>query len=277
MELSRFLSDLLVVIVLFKKKPENAVAFSSLHAAGKLLPLLPTLFVYDNSPDASAPADQQVLYRHDGTNGGVSKAYNEASIVATNKNKKWMLFLDQDTIVDSIIFDKYISSISKNRGSIAFVPKMHDGIGLLSPFRLILGGGKRIQPRKEKFKLNAFRFINSGLLIESAAFVAAGGYEERIPLDFSDIAFGEKLRKITDHFIVIDGSLSLSFSGTDSMTLPLALSRFHFFCTGALNMGEKFGPFYIYFNRALLRATHLGLRYRTLRFLKVFFQHANHG
>jgi glycosyltransferase involved in cell wall biosynthesis len=277
MNLSGFLSDLLVVIVLFKKKPENALAVSSLQAACNLLPLSPALFLYDNSPDPSPPSDLHITYQHSATNGGVSKAYNDAVVVATKNNKKWMLFLDQDTIVDRTIFDKFFNSMSKTCGAVAFVPEMRDRMGAVSPFKLVFGGGKRIHLREGKYTLAGFRFINSGLLIESAAFKAAGGYEESIPLDFSDIAFGEKLRKITDHFILIDGSLSLSFSGTEKMPLSLAVERFHFFCAGALNMGKKFGPFYIYFNRALLRTMHLCFRYKTLQFLKIFFQHAGHG
>ena len=277
MDLSKFLAELLVVIVLFKKKPEQSSAYISIQTAHNILPSFPAIFIYDNSPHSCLLTDSHIIYRHDPENSGVSKAYNEAVVLATKKNKKWMLLLDQDTNVDTIIFQKFLDSTLKYPASVAFVPKMKDEIGLLSPFQFSSGRGKRMEVCKEKYLLENFRFINSGLFIQCSAFLKAGGYEENIPLDFSDIAFGEKLKKITDHFIVIDTTLDNPFSGTTPLKLNEALARFHYFCTGAFNTGKKFGPFYIYFTRAFFRASHLCFKYRSLRFIKIFLQRSVHG
>lgn len=277
MDLSKFLAELLVVIVLFNKKPEQSSAYTSIQTALNILPSFPTIFIYDNSPHPSLLTDSQIIYRHDPQNSGVSKAYNEAIVLATKKNKKWMLLLDQDTNVDTIVFQKFLDSTLEHPATVAFVPKMEDEIGLLSPFQFSSGRGKRIEVHKEKFSLEKFRFINSGLLIQCSAFLRAGGYEENIPLDFSDITFGEKLKKITDHFMVIDTTFHHAFSGTTPLKLNEALARFHYFCTGAFNTGKKFGPFYIYFTRAFFRASHLCFKYRSLRFIKIFLQRSVHG
>ncbi len=277
MALSKFLADLMVVIVLFKNKPEQSSAYISFQAALSSLPFLPTLFIYDNSPDEYLSRDHHYIYYHDPKNSGISRAYNKAVGLATKENKKWMLFLDQDTNVEGIIFEKLLNSINRHPGSCVFVPKIQDEKGLLSPFKYTFGRGKRIVADQEKYSLKDFRFVNSGMLINCDAFTMSGGYDEEIPLDFSDIAFGETLKKITGHFILIKATLSHSFSGNIRQQLPEALIRFHFFCRGAFTMGKKFGPLYLYYIRAFFRAARLSWVYKNPVFLKIFFQRALHG
>lgn len=277
MELSKFLAELLVVIVLFKKKPGESSAYTSIQAALNILPSFPTIFIYDNSPDPCVLTDSRIIYCHDPKNSGVSKAYNEAVVLAAKKNKKWLLLLDQDTNVDVNIFEKFSDFALKHPDSVAFVPRMQDQHGLVSPFQFSCGSGKRMKIHEEKLPLKKYRFINSGLLIQCSAFIAAGGYEADIPLDFSDIAFGENLKKITPHFMVTDTTLQHSFSGTETHSLNEAVTRFYYFYRGAFHMGKKFGPFYLYFTRAFLRALHLGLQYRSFRFIKILVRHNPHG
>jgi hypothetical protein len=207
----------------------------------------------------------------------VSKAYNQASLIAGRKNKKWMLLLDQDTQVEAKVFEKWSVALLTDRVSVAFVPLMRDRKGIVSPFRFSRGQGKRIDIFQKKFSLEKYRFINSGLFIRNDAFVQAGGYDEDIPLDFSDISFGERLRAVTDHFVIIDVSLQHALSGSEKLPLDDALGRFHYFCKGASAIGKKTGRAHIFFLRAFFRASHLCVRYRNSSFLKIFNQSFLHG
>jgi GT2 family glycosyltransferase len=220
-----------------------------------------------------------IIYRHDSTNSGVSKAYNEALKIAVERNKAWMLLLDQDTNIEEGLFTNFNSAIARYPDVVAFVPAMKDEEGSLSPFRFASGRGQRIAVDREVFRLDKFRFINSGLLIRCAAFARAGGYDENIPLDFSDIAFGEKLQRVADHFVVVPISLKHSFSGSKNhrMDIEGAVTRFKFFCKGAINMGRTVGPFYVYVNRAFLRGCRLTYEYKSLRFIKIFIERVIHG
>ena len=267
MELSAFAQQILFVIVLYKRKPERSPAFNALLKLSGV-----TIFVYDNSPASSLINDSRIIYRHAPENPGVSKAYNEGSRFALGSNKKWMILFDQDTACDLKFIQKLQEATLRHAESPAFVPYLKDLKGIVSPFGWSMGKGTRINDTAEKLPLDKFRFANSGLLIRLDAFHAAGGYDESIPLDFSDIAFGEKLRKITDHFIVVNTTLPHSFSGSSPLQGNEVAERFHYFCKGALGMGRAFGNFNLYTIRAFMRAVHLMLIYRKSDFIKIFFQ-----
>src|SRR5688500_13697253 len=111
MDLSDFLSELLIVVVFYKTTPRDAVALSSLNAALRDSSTAPHIFIYDNSPDPSALVHENATYVHDPENGGVSRAYNRASDHASRMNKKWMLLLDQDTSVSITLFSQMIEAL----------------------------------------------------------------------------------------------------------------------------------------------------------------------
>jgi GT2 family glycosyltransferase len=276
MDAPKLLENLLVVIVLFKQKPEQSTAYHSLHDALGNFYSFPEIFIYDNSP-ASSRAEPHITYIHDPANSGVSKAYNQASMVARRKNKKWMMLLDQDTRVEAEVFEKWSGALTTHPEAVAFVPVIKDRKGIISPFRFSRGRGKRTSVFQKKFSLEKYRFINSGLFIRNDAFVQAGGYDEDIPLDFSDISFGERLRAVTDHFVMIDVSLLHALSGSEKLPLSEALGRFHYFCKGASAMGKKTGRAQLFSLRAFFRASHLCVRYRNSSFLKIFNQSFLHG
>jgi GT2 family glycosyltransferase len=270
MEGSNFFNELLVVIVLFRQKPEQSAAYTSLRAILRDFPSIPDIFVYDNSTDP-CPVDHSVVYFHDPENSGVSKAYNIASVYAREKKKKWMLLLDQDTSLKSPFLEVLQESVERHPASMAFVPRLTDVKGWVSPFHFSSGRGTRMSAPDKMLPLKNYRFVNSGLLIRHSAFAAAGGYDEDIPLDFSDIAFGERLRNVTDHFVVIDFSLAHQFTDNEKSPLRTALERFHFFRMGAFAMGKKYGGFPTYYSRAFFRASRLCLRHKNVQFLIQFF------
>jgi glycosyltransferase involved in cell wall biosynthesis len=276
-DLRNFFAELLVVIVLFKRKTRESSAYTSLHTALNISPSFPEIFIYDNSPFSAPIEDSGVIYFHDPKNSGVSKAYNNASVYAGKKNKKWMLFLDQDTSVELSFFEKLQELVVMHPESVALVPHMTDVKGVVSPFYFASGRGKRMKNPAETLPLEKYRFINSGLLIRQSAFVAAGGYDEEIPLDFSDIAFGQRLKKVTDHFRIVDTHLQHQFSDNEIIPVEAALARFNYFRIGAFAMGKNTSGFPVYFILAFMRACHLCFRYKDFRFLTQFFQRPIHG
>lgn len=276
MDLSDFLSELLIVVVFYKTKPRDAVALSSLNAALRDATTAPHIFLYDNGPDPSPLVQENATYIHDPENGGVSRAYNRASDHASHMNKKWMLLLDQDTSVSITLFSQMIEALSRHPLCPAFVPRIIDKKGLLSPFRFKFGRGKRIASIGEIAPLRGYRFINSGLFVRQSAFSAAGGYDERIPLDFSDISFGNRLEKLTDHVVVLDVSLRHSFSDNERIHVEEALARFRHYCAAALLMAKVSGSVFLRFN-VLARGFSLAIRYRDHRFLATSFHHTLYG
>lgn len=274
MTLSDFLDDILFVIVLYKQTPEKSCAYNALQDLSRTNNHSLSLFIYDNSPEASAIHSSTVMYRHDAQNSGVSKAYNEAAVYADKLKKKWLLLLDQDTLPEQNFHLIFFEALKQWPESLAFVPQLSDRKGLISPFRWSLGKGGRIKPRHGILQLRNFRFVNSGLLIDLQAFRKVQGYDEKIPLDFSDIAFGEKLKSIADHFVVTKSTWQHSFSGSIKNQREEACLRFGFFCLGSFRFGQVFGHSNFLFARTLIRAIKLSLRYMSIDFIKTFFKHA---
>lgn len=275
MSIKEFVGDILFVIVLYKKKPEESAAFRSVQKIdGSLTP--DSLFIYDNTCEPVL-TEIAATYRHDPANSGVSRAYNEACRLALNWQKKWLLLFDQDTAFENSFIQDLFLITGQHPRSRVFVPILEDEKGIVSPFRWSYGKGKRIKVVAGKLPLRKFRFANSGLLIGTDSFFEVNGYEESIPLDFSDIAFGEKLCRITDHFIVVNTKLTHSFSGSISLPEGDALERFNHFCNGAFAMGKTFGDGYLYFVRALIRAVNLMILYRNNGFIKIFLQRARNN
>lgn len=277
MDHREFLDDLLVVVVLYRKKPEESIALASLESALRNAAPLPALLVYDNSPQRAESSLNYGHYVHNPQNRGTSYAYNQAALHARMTNKSWMLLLDQDTEVNEDFFKALVRTVGIYRDSAVFAPRVLDSKGLLSPFRFVLGKGKRAPACPEIMPLDRYRFINSGLTVRVAALEAAGGYDERIPLDFGDISFGERLRSrnVTDHFRLVDASLKQEFADNESVPVERALDRFSFFLTGSRVMSEYGGSSVMYAFNSFIRACRLCLRYADFRFLALL-THRNH-
>ncbi len=276
-DLSSFFSRILIVVVLFERKPEESEACTSIHDVAVACDAFPETFIYDNSLHPSRVSSENIAYYHNPLNPGVSAAYNTASTYAESKHKTWMLFLDQDTSVTLNFFEELRAAIDTHSQTMAFVPRLRDQKGVVSPFHFAFGKGWRINIRSSTLSLRSHRFANSGLLIKLSAFQAVGGYDPEIPLDFSDISFGKRLMAFTDHFWVLDTTLSHDFSNNSKMNSEDALLRFHHYCVGASVMSRKSGFLNAYTIQSLLRACHLSVRYKRGRFISAFFHHLLHG
>jgi GT2 family glycosyltransferase len=278
MRLAEFLDDLLVVIVLYRTNSNPSAAYLSVASALNDSSSAPEIFLYDNSPGPLLSSFGRASYIHDQDNPGISRAYNRAALHARSVNKHWMLFLDQDTSVDAILFKEMAEAIESHPQAVAFVARMEDKKGLLSPFIFTFGRGRRIKKLNQCIlPLERYKFINSGLFVKESAFTSVGGYDERIPLDFSDISFGRRLAKVCDYFVVLDVSLKHSFSATEEIPAEHALRRFSHFCTGALTIGKESISIYPYYLAAFLHAVKLSFRHRDFRFFATLFYHVIHG
>src|SRR5690349_9074362 len=124
MELPQFFDELLVVIVLYKRSPAQSAACTTINTILHSLPARPAIFIYDNSPDSTIMQVDSITYRHDPANGGVSKAYNCASVHAQANAKSWLLLLDQDTSITVEFLKSLASAVTAHPESVAFVPRI---------------------------------------------------------------------------------------------------------------------------------------------------------
>lgn len=279
MDLIDYQSDvnaILSVLVLYKTRLEDSKTFISFGNSLKARNLRMDIAVYDNSPTPMA-ADAECItepwtihYLHDKTNPGVSKAYNKGLEIARKLNKKWLLLLDQDTSFPQNAVVEYIKAVQKNPDIHLFAPIVRSRNKIISPCIYFLNKGfalHRVKAGVSHFKRRSL--INSGILISAEAYEKAGGYNEKIRLDFADHFFIEKYKAVYNRFAVIDLKCLQDFSSDQQLTMSSALIRFSFYCEGARNKAVNKLDYFELMLATILRGTKLSLKYMNFRFFRI--------
>lgn len=230
------MDEVLAVLVLYKCNLKDSVTFQSLHASlvnygGKL-----DILVYDNSPVAQTISfeeyeEMKIKYISDISNSGVSKAYNVASEIAKELNKKWLLLLDQDTHFPIYAIACYAHYIKQ--GKYLAAPILLSGRKCISPCYYKWGVGRALQ--EYKTGINTFKnisLLNSGLIIPMHLYIQSGGYNEKIELDFSDHYFINCIRKITVNFCLLEIKCNHLLSMANA-NVNQVLYRFDYYLRGA--------------------------------------------
>jgi rhamnosyltransferase len=271
-DLAHFENSLLVILVIYEIKITDSTTYRSLinsHVENKI-----TLFIYDNSQIEQQVPDSNnfsVMYHHDPRNSGVSRAYNKGFEVAQANNKSHLLLLDQDSSLPTH-WVQYYSKAGKSN-SVITVPITVSGKRIISPFKYWICAGWSMNFIEAGLKnLKDYLTINNGILISTDLFRALGGYDERIKLDFSDFGFLHKAQKMKIQLHVIDMTVSHNLSALQRQKKENVENRFKYYAAGNKIYAEYTGHNVIHFLVGLLRAAKLVARYRSVSFIKIFFQ-----
>jgi GT2 family glycosyltransferase len=218
-------TQIVAVVVLYKRKPERSQTINSLAAVFERDPELfrsIRVLIWDNSPTAVGPSDLPFPcdYKHAGRNVGTSGAYNKAMEFADAQGSPWLLLLDQDTTLSNEFLPRMLEYSyrlldSPEVGTV--VPFIYSHAQLVSP-RLLLSFNRN---RQIPLTLNGICMkkafaVNSTTLVRVAALKEIGGYSEEFWLDLSDVyAFQAMYAK--GRYIYVAGDLVLqhSLSGMD--------------------------------------------------------------
>jgi rhamnosyltransferase len=265
--------NLLIALVIYEMKINDSPSFNSIMKASSQKPA--AFFICDNSK-ISQPIPSTywtIIYHHDPSNPGVSKSYNEAFKTAKQLNKKWLLLADQDTEFPPTIFYDYSNAITCYPQIGIFAPCLFDSQGLVSPFELRWGKGKRLKTVNETVcSFKKFKIINSGMLISLDAFEKAGGYDERFPMDYSDVSFLDRVCKSDPHFVLTPSRCHHHFSATEKVIdLSTELDRFKSFCKAVQLYKKTSASFVSAIWIIVPRALKLSLQMKSLKFLKIVF------
>jgi rhamnosyltransferase len=273
MSIQEWLNETLAILVLYKKPLKASTSFTSLTRSLRTNNASLDLFIYDNSPDSGENfphnLNWKIIYQHDPSNPGISKAYNEGAKKAYQLGKKWLLLLDQDTDFQQDALANYYKAILDDSNQVCFVPRLIDSVGIISPFKFQLGNGLRIKSVSEGvYSFKELQFVNSGLMISVKAFQSVNGYDETFPLDFSDYAFVERLRKNNSSFVMTSVTGNHDFSGSQNSSPEDQLKRFTFFISAAKQFRKSYHPNNWFITiRTWLRAIKLTVRFKSLKFL----------
>jgi rhamnosyltransferase len=271
-----FLAETAIVIVLYKVKLLNTAIFNSLQAACSVFTQHVELIVYDNSPAPSDPGIVEgfnIKYIHDFLNPGISTAYNVAADYAIGLNKTRLLIYDQDTCVNENTILKYADAVYNHKNIKLFAPILLNQFGkVISPskFRLRMG----IAPGKLIPGINYLKDlspVNSGICIDLKLFAMVNGYNQAIPLDYSDYDFIERIQNFISEFVLLDLYFQHNLSASESQTFTSALTRFKFLCIGLRESSKSTCDKNLGFCVGLKRALKLALVHKNLTFIKILF------
>lgn len=275
-------NNILSVIVLYKNNLNDSVSFKTLsYSLSRLnLTFKPLLLVYDNSPYEQKQIVESpiwdIIYISDITNPGVSKAYNYASKIAINNNKEYILLLDQDTYFPYNAYELYLTySMSSIFHEIKlYAPVLVYESILISPFKSFMMHGyhpKRM-PKYGLNYLNNFTPINSGLMINLESFNKIGGYNENLKLDFTDIDFISRFKRVSNLLYIVPFIAKHELSSINKISLKESLLRYEHYIDSILNM--KLNLYRTFFLKiiCLYRGIKLTLKFKSLSF---FFKSFN--
>jgi len=271
------LNSVFAVIVLYKTDLQSSASFNSLLKTAKNEDGVLEILLYNNYPqiilDIAPYKDQNIHISeiNDEANSGVSKAYNIANSIAKSKKKKWLLLLDQDTELPADFFSVFFSERKQTKKDHKlYIPIIQSGNKIVSPANYFLYRGF-LRKEVEEGELNLKRqaIINSGVIINTELFKQAGGYNENVSLDFSDVSFFRKVRKIYSTVFLLNIKCAHSFSGFEYDNYEKNFNRFRIYNTNAIAFSREKGVVkLLLFLQVFIRATHLSLKFKTLSFLQ---------
>ncbi len=211
---------ILAVVVRYKTPLPESETVQGLCAALGADPELASavrVLIWDNSPEplASPALPIPFAYRHTGENLGVSGAYNRAMEMADSLGCRWMLTLDQDTILTAGYLRRMLAlsgEVGPDPSICAVVPFVRSHGELVSPRRL--GRLNRVfqiaREHSGPLEANAYA-INSASLLRVEHLRAIGGYSEEFWLDLSDVYVFQRLHERGKR-IFVAGDLELEHS-----------------------------------------------------------------
>jgi GT2 family glycosyltransferase len=169
------------------------------------------LLIYDNSETPQLSTLDRwkfgsVEYRHDARNNGLAGAYNYALSIARSKGVEWLLLLDQDTVVHSILFSALFAAITSRLPSkvSAIVPKLIQEGKVLSP--QLVGRFRNHQCPLDfsgvhENKVTAF---NSAACLKIKTVVAIGGFPSEYWLDYLDHIVFHRLQSAGGQVLILE-------------------------------------------------------------------------
>jgi rhamnosyltransferase len=262
--------------VLYCESLEDSPTFRSLSPSVRELAAPIPLLVYDNSPapvgrvDAGPYPGWTIRYVHDPSNPGVSRAYQEGARWAAEQSKRWLLFLDQDTSFPRDWLQRYLAAVRRYPEVRLFAPVLRSGERVLSPCRYRLKRGSPLH-RLEfgEQSLARVSLLNSGMWVALEDYLAVGGHDLRVALDFSDHEFIDRFRLRHERFVLIDAECLHDFFGTTQQSTASQLHRFRSYCRGARGASRSLLDRMLTAAVVGARAVLLCYRHRSLGFLGI--------
>lgn len=263
--------DILFVVVLYDCKIKDSKTLVSLENSLKDDQFI-NLFIYDNSPVSQTlpigMGNTHIFYKSDIYNSGVSKAYNEGYSYAVIHGYKWIILLDQDTFITYELLEEYVNVINGNKSIQVVVPRLMNSENVVySPSLQLFYKSFLYKYKPGINKLKFASVLNSGMLLSLNLFAKTGGYNEKIYLDYSDMSFIRKLRKVEKVFYVMNTRVVHEISSNDT-DYKKVLFRFRHYCICTKEFAHESSLLVVFW--CYIRSLKLSLKFKTTSFVREF-------
>lgn len=239
----------LFVIVLYKRKIEDSQTYNSLVAEARKEDCTLNAYIHDNSPEPQNINSNESLnilvYDHDSSNSGVSRAYNNAAKYAKSNKIDWIVIFDQDTTLPPGALVEYKKSLDNSTAEDKiFAPILKDGDKVVSPCRYILHRGFHLNNvPSETVRLKDISFLNSGLVVNAEFLIHVGGFDEEL-FYYSDHDFFYRIPKFLDKVTLIDICLEHSLSSGVNEKSAATINRLKMLKLASARMSKKYGSLF---------------------------------
>lgn len=268
----------LAVVVLYKQDINESISLKTIYQSLAEHNEVMDMVVYDNSPSFSTGiCDFQysknikiVKYIPDEKNSGVSRAYNITNKIAEVLGKKYILLLDQDTSF-SLNFVKELVENIKTGHDLLF-PFLKSSENIISPCKYILGRGGYLPVSQQYSGIHNIRktnFLNSGAVISVSLFSKVGGYNEQIPLYFSDFNFFNRAKRCCNVYYSLNTFCEHFMASDDLSDIDKFLYRYKDYCKGALLCYSSLMGKLLMIINILARSLKLSIRMKNLITMKI--------
>lgn len=261
------------VIVIYKISLHDAASYRTLIKPNDVKEFL----VYDNSPASYLQKEvsnlpEGITYIRDVNNSGLSKAYNLGAALARKKGYKRILLLDQDTVFSPDTWECYQREINYT-GITAPIIVTNKGCNFspadIRGFRLRAA----LNPMPGEISLRSRALANSGCCIPISLFMKAGGYNEKVKLDFADFQFQLRVCNHHSKALLLDCNPAEQDFSNDCRDVKSMLNRFTLYlesarCFDGGSQVQNVKHNYLVFRHMLA----LLIRTRNLRFLSKYLR-----
>lgn len=220
--------SILPVVVIYRCSWQEARSIQSLlkHYSG-------TIFVGDNSPqDFSSPTaslPSNIVYHRATHNPGLPYHYNAAARYAAAHGFTHLLLLDQDTVFPPNSLGQYLQL---SESTVIAAPSLTTNVGAFSPSTIDTWHAMAVKLSPGNHSLFHFAPVNSGLCVRVEDFLAVGGYNEAVKLDFADYQFIRRIRHRSSTFVLLPFTAQQDFSNHQSDAAVL-LPRYQLYLESA--------------------------------------------
>lgn len=216
----------LIVIVLYKTKIENCIAYNSIKNEIKYFPNM-ELLLYNNSIENKIESNNGEYIYNAVSNNMLFGAYNYTYYFAKENDFDWLVLLDQDSNI-SLDYLNEVNKFVNNKMALEIaVPILKANNKILSPFKYNINKGHFLQnfnltKLEDNECLTAF---NSGVVVKVTLITEFNGFSPDYPLDYLDFWYFKRIFELSKRVYILNCQIEHSLS-LEKLSTEMTISRY---------------------------------------------------